>query len=66
MVDGYAHRNSILKGPGSTGSGARPTNGGGTAGGKSTMTRNEFNKLDPMAQMKAMTVDKIQVVDSAA
>jgi hypothetical protein len=44
-----------------SGPGGRGNNGGGGAGGK-TITREEFNKLDPASQMKAMTVDKIQVI----
>lgn len=64
LVDQYPQKDSILKGTGNQGDGARHNNGGGGGGGKS-MTREAFNKLDPAAQMKAMTVDKVQVVDAA-
>ena len=62
MVDAYPNRDTILKGTGNQGDGARHSNGGGSNGAK-TMNRAEFNKLDPAAQMKAMTVDKVAVVD---
>ncbi|HEX2554231.1 MAG TPA: DUF6651 domain-containing protein [Microvirga sp.] len=62
LVDAYPHRDAILKGSGGNGGGSRPSGGGGGTGSK-TMTRAQFNQLDPSAQMKAMTVDQIQVVD---
>jgi len=65
LVDAYPQKAHILKGSGSRGDGKQPNNGGGGGTGEKTMTREAFNKLDPAAQMKAMTVDKIQVVDAA-
>jgi hypothetical protein len=64
LVDQYPQKDSILKGANQSGGGSRPSNGGGADGAKS-MTREAFNKLDPAAQMKAMNVDKVQVVDAA-
>lgn len=61
LVDLYPFRDNILRGAGS-GSGARPANGAGGSGGK-TITRNEFDKLDPATKMKRMS-EGLQVVDS--
>ena len=44
------------------GSGAQPGNGGGKGG--KTMTRTEFDALDPSARM-AKIKDGVQVVDAA-
>lgn len=49
MVDQYPNKASILKGTGASGSGAGG-NGNQGAGGKKTITRDAFNKLDPAAQ----------------
>ncbi|MEE7478434.1 DUF6651 domain-containing protein [Methylobacterium hispanicum] len=54
MVDAYPYRDSILKGTGSSGSGARPSNGGG-GGDKKTMTQAAFDALPPMQQAKLMS-----------
>jgi hypothetical protein len=64
LVDQYPQKDHILKGTGNQGDGKRPNTSTSTSGTK-TMLRAEFNKLDPSAQMKAMTVDHIQVVDAA-
>lgn len=45
LVDSYAHKNSILKGSGANGGGAG--HGGGNGGGKKTMSREQFNQVDP-------------------
>jgi len=60
IIDGYAHRDSILKGTGSSGSGAQPSNG--SQGGKS-MSRAQFEALDASGKHKAMVVDKIALTD---
>ena len=60
LVDGYAYRDSILKGNSNGGSGTREGQG---QGGAKTMTRKQFETLDPASQAKAMTVDKITLVD---
>lgn len=63
MVDSYPNRDRILKGTGSTGSGARPSNGGGTAGGK-TLTKAAFDALSPMQQAATMSAkDAPTIVD---
>jgi hypothetical protein len=59
LVDGYTHRDSILKGTGASGSGA--SNAGGNAGGKRSMTRDAFDQLPPDEKMK--TVKEVQIVD---
>lgn len=63
LVDQYPQKDSILKGANNSGGGARPSNGGGGGSGAKTISRAEFNKLDPAAQMKTMNVDKVAVVD---
>lgn len=60
IVGGYAYRDSVLKGTGG-GSGAQPSGG---SGGEKTMTRAEFDKLDPAAKHKAIVTDKVTVVDA--
>lgn len=54
MVDTYPHKASILKGSGASGGGASG-GGGGNAGGKRTMTRAQFDALDPAAKAAAVT-----------
>jgi len=61
MVDSYPYRDSILKGTGATGSGARPGNGAANAGSK-TMTRSEFDRLPPQ-QRPAALKSGVTVVD---
>lgn len=51
IIDGYAHRDAILKGSGG-GSGAKPGNGGGNGG--KTLSRAEFDKLDAMDRAAKM------------
>jgi len=43
-----------------SGPGGRGNNG--QQNGAKTMTRGDFDRLDPASQMKAMTVDKIQLI----
>lgn len=50
LVDSYPHKNSILKGTGANGGGAG--HGGGNGGGKKTMSREQFNQVDPAARAK--------------
>lgn len=52
LVDQYPYRDQILKGSGASGSGAGG-NGNQGAGGKKTLTRDQFSKLDPTAQSAA-------------
>jgi hypothetical protein len=58
LVDQYPYKDSILKGTGG-GTGARPGNGGA---GSKTMSRAEFEKLDPAGRSKAMS-DGIALTD---
>lgn len=62
LVTAYPRKDDFLKGARGPGSGAAPGGGVGGANGK-TITRAEFTRLDPAAQMKAMTVDGMTVVD---
>ena len=57
LIDAYPNKDSILKGSGASGGGATPSAG---SGGK-TMTRADFEKLDPASQMKTLQ-DKVQIV----
>ena len=57
LVDNYDYRDSILKGTGSSGSGAQPPRGGG--GGANTMTRGEFDRLSPTAKGEAVKTHQI-------
>jgi hypothetical protein len=59
LVDGYTHRDSILKGTGASGGGASGSSTG--AGGKRTMTRAAFEQLDPMDRMK--TAKEVEITD---
>jgi hypothetical protein len=52
LVDAYPQKDSILKGTGSTGSGARGSSG--TANGSKVMPRSQFEKLAPAEQMAKM------------
>jgi len=53
LVDAYPQKDSIMKGTGSSGSGARP--GGGNSGnGAKAMPRSQFEKLAPAEQMAKM------------
>ncbi|EXF95794.1 hypothetical protein HK44_020615 [Pseudomonas fluorescens HK44] len=54
LVEQYPHRDHILKGSGATGSGA--TNNGGNGGqGKKTISRTQFDALDPMGKHAHVT-----------
>jgi hypothetical protein len=52
MVDGYAFRDSILKGNNHSGGGGKPGNGGNQ--GNKTMSRQAFDALDPAARATKM------------
>jgi D-alanyl-D-alanine carboxypeptidase len=52
LVDQYPYKDQILKGSGSSGSGAGSSTG--NAGGKKTITRSAFEALDPAARAAAM------------
>jgi len=53
LVDSYPHKASILKGSNASGSGAQGGGGQG-GGGKKTMTRAQFEALDPAAKAAAV------------
>jgi hypothetical protein len=52
LVDQYPYKDQILKGSGASGGGAGASNAG--AGGKKTITRAQFEALDPMARAGAI------------
>lgn len=52
LVDAYPQKDAILKGTGSSGSGARGSNG--TTGGAKTMPRSQFEALDPTSRAAKM------------
>ena len=54
MVDGYAHKASILKGSGASGGGSTG-NGGQGAGGKKSYSRQQFESLDMAGKRAAAT-----------
>jgi hypothetical protein len=63
LIDNYPYRDNILKGSGASGGGAA---GGGGAGGKRTVTRAQFNAMDPATQAstaKAATAGSVALVD---
>lgn len=62
MVNQYPNKEMILKGTGASGSGAGGSGGGGGAGGKKTMTRAQFDALDPAAKVAA--AKEAQIVDA--
>lgn len=62
LVDAYPNREQILKGSGSSGSGARGSNGTGANGAK-TISRTEFQKLAPTEQMKTAQTPGITITD---
>lgn len=52
MVEAYPHRDSILKGTGARGDGARGSSGGsGASAGSKTITRAQFDALNPADRM---------------
>lgn len=61
IVNASPYRDNILKGRGQSGSGSNGGAGGGGAGAK-TITRADFNGLDPMMQRKTIA-DGVAVVD---
>lgn len=63
IVNGYAHRDSILKGTGNSGSGTEHGNGGGN-GGPKTITRAQFDGMD-QADRAAKMKEGFKVVDAA-
>jgi len=62
LVDGYPNKAVILKGSTASGGGANPGGGAGGAGTR-TVSRAEFEKLDPTSQMSFFKDGKGQVVD---
>ena len=60
LIDGYAYKDSILKGTGG-GSGAQPGSGGGS--GAKTLNRAEFEKMSPVDQAAKMK-DGYTLVDA--
>ncbi len=61
LVDQYPHRASILKGSGASGGGAGGSGSG--AGGKKTITRAQFEAMDPGAQRAAATDKNTVLID---
>ena len=59
LVNEYAYRDNVLKGSGSSGSGARP---GQSVGGQRQMSRAEYSKLPPMQQRKA-ALEHVEIYD---
>lgn len=67
LINGYAHKNNVLKGTGSSGSGAShgaASPNGGSQGGKPTIARSAWDKLDPAA--KGTTARSHNIVDDSA
>lgn len=62
LIDAYPNKDYILKGKGG-GTGARPGAGNGGPGGKKEISRQEFDRLDPVAKQKSVA-DGILVVDA--
>lgn len=60
LVDGYPHRDHILKGNSNGGGGTRQSNG---QGGSKTMSRAAYDALPLEAQRNAIVVDKVTLVD---
>lgn len=54
LVDAYPQKEHILKGTGNKGDGARGSNGGNGNNGAKTMTREQFNSLDPATKAVRM------------
>jgi hypothetical protein len=61
VVKSYAHRDSILKGTGHTGSGSKGTGGDNGTGRK--IPRSEFNKATPLEQQKWATDPDVTITD---
>lgn len=62
LVEQYPYRDQILKGTGSSGSGA-PANGGQGAGGGRSISRAELLKMDPSEAAKLATNSAVSIVD---
>lgn len=62
LVDAYPHKDSILKGTGSSGSGSAGGGGGGGAGGKK-ITRADFDALPPAQRVALASKGEVTVVD---
>ena len=60
LVEQYPHRDTILRGTGASGSGAHSGNG---AVGAKTISRDAWNRLDPLAQRDALVTQKMTLVD---
>jgi hypothetical protein len=63
MVEAYPHRDSILKGTGARGDGARGSSGAGSGSGSKTITRAAFDALGPAEKMASMK-SGVQPVDA--
>lgn len=61
LIDGYSHKDSILKGTGGSGTGKQP--GQGAPSGAKTITRSDFNGMDHAARA-AKVRDGYTVVDA--
>lgn len=61
MVDTYPHKAHILKGTGANGGGSQ--GGGNGGGGKRTLTREQFNALDPIDRAKTARDPNVTVTD---
>lgn len=61
MVDAYPHKAHILKGTGANGGGAQ--GGGNGGGGKRTLSRDQFNALDPVEQAKTARDPNVSITD---
>lgn len=61
IVEGSPYRDSILKGTGHSGGGAKPGSGGG--GGPKTITRAQFDAMASAAQHAAVVKDGYTVID---
>lgn len=60
VVGTYAHRDSILKGSGHSGSGTETP---GEGGGKRTITRDQLSKMEPTEQQKMATSKDVTIID---
>lgn len=65
LVDGYAHKNSILKGFGASGGGAVPNGGigGDSFGGKRQVLRSQLDAMDPVQRAQVASSKDVVVVD---
>lgn len=63
LIDAYPYKDQILKGAGGNGGGSRPGNGG-HGGSDKTITRQQFDALDPAAKAKA--AGEMKIVDTPA